>query len=70
MEENLNVKFKENIPNIAGSGPNWLFDIDALTKSMNYMPIAAGNQSNGSEGTKASANVGKTRLETVPDKDY
>ncbi|GJX38627.1 putative ribonuclease H-like domain-containing protein [Tanacetum coccineum] len=30
-----------------GSGPNWLFDIDALTNSMNYKPVAAGNQSNG-----------------------
>ncbi|GJX93631.1 ribonuclease H-like domain-containing protein [Tanacetum coccineum] len=31
-----------------GSGPNWLFDIDALTKSMNYEPVVVGNQSNGS----------------------
>ncbi|GJR61562.1 putative ribonuclease H-like domain-containing protein [Tanacetum coccineum] len=30
------------------SGPNWLFDIDALTKSMNYKPVVVGNQSNGS----------------------
>ncbi|GJV63966.1 hypothetical protein Tco_1474794 [Tanacetum coccineum] len=30
-----------------GSGPNWLFDIDALTKSMNYKPVVEGNQSNG-----------------------
>nr|GEW95220.1 putative ribonuclease H-like domain-containing protein [Tanacetum cinerariifolium] len=36
VEENLHVKFSENTPNIAGSRPNWLFDIDALTKSMNY----------------------------------
>ncbi|GJZ84140.1 putative ribonuclease H-like domain-containing protein [Tanacetum coccineum] len=36
-----------------GSGPNWLFDIDALTKSMNYKPIVVGNQSNGNAGTKA-----------------
>nr|GEY50504.1 putative ribonuclease H-like domain-containing protein [Tanacetum cinerariifolium] len=28
------------------------------------------NQSNGSAGTKACDNVGKTRVETVPDKDY
>ncbi|GKB91142.1 retrovirus-related pol polyprotein from transposon TNT 1-94, partial [Tanacetum coccineum] len=27
-----------------------LFDIDALTKSMNYEPVVAGNQSNGSTG--------------------
>ncbi|GJW03983.1 retrovirus-related pol polyprotein from transposon TNT 1-94 [Tanacetum coccineum] len=30
-----------------GSGPNWLFDIDALTRTMNYEPIVAGTQSNG-----------------------
>nr|GEU77631.1 hypothetical protein [Tanacetum cinerariifolium] len=62
VEENMHVKFSENTPNIAGSGPNWLFDIDALTKYMNYKPIVVGNQSNGS--------AGKARVETVPDKDY
>nr|GEZ83806.1 hypothetical protein [Tanacetum cinerariifolium] len=35
------------------SGPNWLFDIDALTKSINYKPVVAANQSNGNAGTKA-----------------
>nr|GEV94741.1 hypothetical protein [Tanacetum cinerariifolium] len=35
-----------------GSGPNWLFDTDALTKSINYKPIIMGNQSNGNAGTK------------------
>ncbi|GJZ42831.1 putative ribonuclease H-like domain-containing protein [Tanacetum coccineum] len=70
VEENMHVQFSENIPNIAGSGPNWLFDIDALTKSMNYKPNVAGNQSNGSAGTKACDNVGKAGVETVPDKDY
>ncbi|GKF46838.1 hypothetical protein Tco_0136640, partial [Tanacetum coccineum] len=29
------------------------FDIDALTKSMNYKPVVTGNQSNGNAGTKA-----------------
>ncbi|GJS64734.1 ribonuclease H-like domain-containing protein [Tanacetum coccineum] len=53
-----------------GSGPNWLFDIDALTKSMNYKPVVVGNQSNGSAGTKACDNAGKARMETVPGKDY
>ncbi|GJU45820.1 putative ribonuclease H-like domain-containing protein [Tanacetum coccineum] len=70
VEENLHVQFSENIPNIAGSGPNWLFDIDALTKSMNYKPVAAWNQSNGSAGTKACDNAGKARMETVSGKDY
>ncbi|GKF16189.1 hypothetical protein Tco_0061107, partial [Tanacetum coccineum] len=52
------------------SGPNWLFDIDAITNSMNYKPIVAGNQSNGNAGTKACADAGKARVETVPGKDY
>nr|GEY87781.1 hypothetical protein [Tanacetum cinerariifolium] len=29
-----------------GSGPTWLFDIDTLTKSMNYQPVIVGNQPN------------------------
>ncbi|GJS74213.1 ribonuclease H-like domain-containing protein [Tanacetum coccineum] len=53
-----------------GSGPYWLFDIDALTKSMNYKPVVAGNQSNGNAGTKACDDAGKARMETVPGKDY
>ncbi|GJU87804.1 putative ribonuclease H-like domain-containing protein [Tanacetum coccineum] len=58
VEENLHVQFSENTPNIAGSGPNWLFDIDALTKSMNYKPFVVGNQSNGNAGTKACDDAG------------
>ncbi|GJY23286.1 putative ribonuclease H-like domain-containing protein [Tanacetum coccineum] len=53
VEENMHVQFSENTPNIVGSGPNWLFDIDALTKSMNYNPVVVGNQFNGNAGTKA-----------------
>ncbi|GJW99732.1 putative ribonuclease H-like domain-containing protein [Tanacetum coccineum] len=49
---------------------NWLFDIDALTKSMNYKPVVAGNQSNGNAGTKACDDAGKAIMETVPSKDY
>ncbi|GJY98749.1 uncharacterized mitochondrial protein-like protein [Tanacetum coccineum] len=63
------VDLNNIIPN-GGSGPNWLFDIDALTKSMNYKPVVAGNQSNGNAGTKACDDAGKARMETVPGKDY
>ncbi|GJX01760.1 putative ribonuclease H-like domain-containing protein [Tanacetum coccineum] len=55
---------------ITGSRPNWLFDIDALTKLMNYKPVVIGNQSNGNAGTKACDDEGKARMETVPGKDY
>ncbi|GJR80727.1 putative ribonuclease H-like domain-containing protein [Tanacetum coccineum] len=70
VEENLHVKFSKDTPNIAGSGPKWLFDIDALTKSMNYEPVVAGNQSNGNAGTKACDDADKARVETVPGKEY
>ncbi|GJY37605.1 ribonuclease H-like domain-containing protein [Tanacetum coccineum] len=53
-----------------GSEPNWLFDIDALTKSMNYKPVVAGNQSNGNAGTKACDDAGKASMKIVPGKDY
>ncbi|GJW90727.1 putative ribonuclease H-like domain-containing protein [Tanacetum coccineum] len=56
--------------NNVGSGPDWLFNIDALTRTMNYEPIVAGTQSNGFAGTKASDNAGQARKETEPVKDY
>nr|GEU41171.1 hypothetical protein [Tanacetum cinerariifolium] len=28
------------------TGPTWLFDIDSLTRTMNYQPVHAGNQTN------------------------
>ncbi|GJS61910.1 ribonuclease H-like domain-containing protein [Tanacetum coccineum] len=64
VKGNLHVQFSENTSNIAGSGPNWIFDIDALTKSINYKPVVTGNQSNGNAGTKACDDVGKARMET------
>nr|GEY88231.1 hypothetical protein [Tanacetum cinerariifolium] len=70
VEENLHTTFSENTLNIAGSGSNWLFNIDTLTKSLNYKPVVAGNQSNGNAGTKACDDVGKARMETVHGIDY
>ncbi|GJU86822.1 ribonuclease H-like domain-containing protein [Tanacetum coccineum] len=46
VEENLHIRFSESTPNIVGSGPDWLFDIDALTRTMNYEPIVDSTQSN------------------------
>ncbi|GJT52765.1 ribonuclease H-like domain-containing protein [Tanacetum coccineum] len=57
VEENLHIRFSENIPNVVGSGPDWLFDIDVLTRIMNYEPIVAGTQFNSFAGTKASDNA-------------
>nr|GFB07600.1 hypothetical protein [Tanacetum cinerariifolium] len=41
-----------------GSGLDWLFDIDALTRIMNYEPIVAGTQSNGFADPKSSHDDG------------
>ncbi|GJR11195.1 ribonuclease H-like domain-containing protein [Tanacetum coccineum] len=52
VEENLHINFYENKPNVVGNGPDWLFDIDLLTTSMNYEPVTAGNQTNKNAGIK------------------
>nr|GEV98669.1 putative ribonuclease H-like domain-containing protein [Tanacetum cinerariifolium] len=41
IQETLHVNFLENKPNVAGTGPSWLFDIDSLTRTMNYQPVTA-----------------------------
>nr|GFA23915.1 ribonuclease H-like domain-containing protein [Tanacetum cinerariifolium] len=55
----LHVKFLENKPNVACNGPTWLFDIDTLTKTMNYQPVTPGNQSNPSTGFQDKFNAEK-----------
>ncbi|GJS62863.1 zinc finger, CCHC-type containing protein [Tanacetum coccineum] len=62
VEENLHIKVLENKPNVARSGPEWLFDIDSLTKSMNYEPITVKNQTNGDAGIETNVNVRQARL--------
>ncbi|GJY32720.1 putative ribonuclease H-like domain-containing protein [Tanacetum coccineum] len=52
VEENLHINFLENKPNVAGKGPNWLFDLDYLTDSMNYQPVTAENKANKIAGPK------------------
>ncbi|GJY34042.1 putative ribonuclease H-like domain-containing protein [Tanacetum coccineum] len=79
VEENLHVNFLENKPNVAGQGPNWLFDIDSLTNSMNYQPVSAGNQTNknagpqetnGNTGLKKTIDAGQTEEENVSSQQY
>nr|GFA58079.1 hypothetical protein [Tanacetum cinerariifolium] len=59
IQETLHVNFLENKPNVVGSGPTWLFDIDTLTKTMNYQPVTVGNQSNPSAGFQDKFDVEK-----------
>ncbi|GJZ68783.1 putative ribonuclease H-like domain-containing protein [Tanacetum coccineum] len=79
VKENLHVNFLENKPNIAGQGPNWIFDIDSLTNSMNYQPVTAWNQTNknaglqetnGNTGLKKNVDAGQTKEENVSTQQY
>ncbi|GKA65057.1 putative ribonuclease H-like domain-containing protein [Tanacetum coccineum] len=70
IEENLHINFLENKPNVTGTGPNWMFDIDTLTMFMNYQPVFAGNQTNGNAGTKANIDEGQGGMKTVPGPQY
>nr|GEW62102.1 hypothetical protein [Tanacetum cinerariifolium] len=41
VEENLHIRFSESTSNVVGSRPDWLFDIDALTRKINFESITA-----------------------------
>ncbi|GJS80357.1 putative ribonuclease H-like domain-containing protein [Tanacetum coccineum] len=70
VEENLHINFLKNKPNVVGSGPKWLFDNDSLTKSINYEPVTAGNQTNSDAGIETNVNVGQARQEKASDHEY
>ncbi|GJT74753.1 putative ribonuclease H-like domain-containing protein [Tanacetum coccineum] len=70
VEENLHINFPENKPNVTGSGPEWPFDIDSLTKSMNYEPVTTENQSNGDAGIETNVNVWQAGQEKASDNEY
>nr|GEU34127.1 hypothetical protein [Tanacetum cinerariifolium] len=59
VQETLHVNFLENNPNIAATGPTWLFDIDSLTRTINYQPVTVGNQTNPSLGFQDKFNAKK-----------
>ncbi|GJT01070.1 putative ribonuclease H-like domain-containing protein [Tanacetum coccineum] len=46
VEKNPHINFLEDQPNVAGTGPNWMFDLDFLTNSINYVPVSVENQVN------------------------
>nr|GEV54105.1 ribonuclease H-like domain-containing protein [Tanacetum cinerariifolium] len=64
VEENLHIRFNENTPNVVGSGPDWLFDIDALTRTMNYDPIVTEKEDNVNITNTVNA-AGINRVNTV-----
>ncbi|GJU23238.1 ribonuclease H-like domain-containing protein [Tanacetum coccineum] len=79
VEENLHVNILGNKPNVAGQGPNWIFDIDSLTISMKYQPVTVGNQTNKNAGPqeangntylKQSVDAGQSKEKNSSDEKY
>ncbi|GJX49900.1 putative ribonuclease H-like domain-containing protein [Tanacetum coccineum] len=71
VEENLNIIFLENTPNVTGNGPDWLFDVDSLTISMNYVLVVVGNQPNGLKDSEEDSGMNPTEVDVngASDKD-
>ncbi|GJR71841.1 ribonuclease H-like domain-containing protein [Tanacetum coccineum] len=65
VEENLHIDFLEDQPNVAGTGPNWMFDLDFLTNTMNYIPVSVENQVNVDAGTQDILMLQMTAQEVV-----
>ncbi|GJR98747.1 putative ribonuclease H-like domain-containing protein [Tanacetum coccineum] len=70
VEETLNIIFLENAHNVTGNGPDWLFDVDSLTISMNYVPVVAGNQTSGIPGTRDNIVAGQVEKKIEPEQEY
>ncbi|GKF33106.1 retrovirus-related pol polyprotein from transposon TNT 1-94, partial [Tanacetum coccineum] len=84
VEENLHIDFLENQPNVAGtspngmfdldfltkSGPDWMFDLDFLTNTMNYIPVSVENQVNVDAGTQDSYVTGSSGKDKEPSQEY
>nr|GEU65429.1 hypothetical protein [Tanacetum cinerariifolium] len=69
VEESLHIRFLEDNPSITGNGPKWLFDIDVLTKSMNYVPVVVGTNSIDSVGIEESICEGYSSKEKGSSQD-
>nr|GFA05178.1 putative ribonuclease H-like domain-containing protein [Tanacetum cinerariifolium] len=64
VQETLHVNFMENKLNVAGSGPAWLFDIDSLTRTMNYHSVIAEKQTNSHAGFQDTEKAGDEGTQT------
>nr|GEX53747.1 reverse transcriptase domain-containing protein [Tanacetum cinerariifolium] len=67
LYELLHGRSPKNTPNVASTGPTWLFDIDSLTRTMNYQPVTTGNQTNPNACFQEEFDAGKTREEANQD---
>ncbi|GJQ93784.1 transposase, Ptta/En/Spm [Tanacetum coccineum] len=70
LEENMHIDFLEDQPNVTGSGPNWMFDLDFLTNTMNYIPVSVENQVNVDAGSQEHYVAGSSKKDKEPTQEY
>ncbi|GJX19408.1 putative ribonuclease H-like domain-containing protein [Tanacetum coccineum] len=70
VEENLHIDFLEYQPNMAGSGLDWMFDLDFLTNTMNYILVSVENQITMDAGTQESYIAGSSGKDKEPTQEY
>ncbi|GJZ34388.1 putative ribonuclease H-like domain-containing protein [Tanacetum coccineum] len=70
VEENMHIDFLEDQPNVVGSGPDWMFDLDFLTNTMNYIPVSVENQVNVDAGTQEHYVAGSSEKDKEPTQEY
>ncbi|GKA47771.1 hypothetical protein Tco_0740729 [Tanacetum coccineum] len=70
VEENLHINFLEDQPNVAGTGPNWMFDLDFLTNLMNYIPVSVENKVNVDVGIQDSYVACSSGKDKGPTQEY
>ncbi|GJW87066.1 ribonuclease H-like domain-containing protein [Tanacetum coccineum] len=70
VEENLHIDFLEDQPNVAGIGLDWMFDLDFLTNTMNYILVSIENQVNMDAGTQDSYVAGSSGTDKEPTQKY
>nr|GFA96694.1 putative ribonuclease H-like domain-containing protein [Tanacetum cinerariifolium] len=64
VQDSLHVNCMENKLNVAGYGLAWLFDIDSLTRTMNYHPVIIENQTNSHAGFQDTEKAGEEGTHT------
>ena len=66
----MHVNFLENKTNVEGTCQSWMFDMDSLTQSMNYVPVAAGTNTNDFAWSEEYVEIDGSCMENEADHDH
>ncbi|GKD46921.1 hypothetical protein Tco_1271566 [Tanacetum coccineum] len=66
----VKAKLYWQLVNVNGNGPDWLFDVDSLTISMNYVPVVVRIQTNGIVGIKDNIVAGQAKKKKEHEQEY